>query len=159
MKLRYVTSMIIGVGMISAASAQEVNISSGGEATGTQGSVSYSIGQAVYTTASGSSGTVTQGIQQPYEIFIAVGIENKFIDLSIQSYPNPTTDVLNLKLEGELPANASYTLINASGSQVKSDVITELHTHIPVSALSAGVYFIQVNSGTTLLKTFKIIKN
>jgi hypothetical protein len=39
----------------------------GGEATGSGGSVSYSVGQVVYTTNTGINGSVAQGVQQPYE--------------------------------------------------------------------------------------------
>ena len=47
---------------IGALQAQEAVLSAGGNATGNGGSVSYSIGQVAYT-ASGTNGTVTQGVQ------------------------------------------------------------------------------------------------
>jgi hypothetical protein len=37
-------------------------------ATGSEGSASYSIGQVVYQTHTGTNGSVAEGIQQPYEI-------------------------------------------------------------------------------------------
>lgn len=40
----------------------------GGNATGSGGSVSYTAGQATYQTSEGTTGTVAQGVQQPYEI-------------------------------------------------------------------------------------------
>jgi gliding motility-associated-like protein len=45
--------------------AQVATVSSGGEATGAGGSLSYSVGQVVYTTNSGSTFTSAQGVQQP----------------------------------------------------------------------------------------------
>jgi len=57
----------------------------GGNATGQNGRVSYSIGQVDFITVSGSGGTVTQGIQQPYEIFV-VGVEdNQDIRLEVEA--------------------------------------------------------------------------
>ena len=51
--------------------AQQGSVSSGlGMLTDAGGSVSYSIGQAVYTEATGAGGTINQGIQQPYEIYV-----------------------------------------------------------------------------------------
>ena len=52
--------------------AQEAVAAAGGEATGSGGTVSYTIGQINYTTNTGAGGTITQGVQQPYEFFIFV---------------------------------------------------------------------------------------
>lgn len=41
-----------------------------GNATGTGGTSSYSIGQVVYASATGTNDSVNQGMQQPFEIFI-----------------------------------------------------------------------------------------
>lgn len=48
--------------------AQQANASSGAVASGSGGSVSYSVGQLVIKTETGSAGSVAQGVQQPYEI-------------------------------------------------------------------------------------------
>ena len=48
--------------------AQQAINASGANATGSGGSVSYSVGQVLYTTNSGSNGSSAQGVQQPYEI-------------------------------------------------------------------------------------------
>jgi len=50
------------------ANAQQSPVAAGGVATGTNGSVSFSIGQLVDDTYSNSSNTITTGVQQPYEI-------------------------------------------------------------------------------------------
>ncbi|MEO6684342.1 MAG: T9SS type A sorting domain-containing protein [Dyadobacter sp.] len=44
--------------------AQKASVSSGGDATGSGGSVSYSIGQVFYNTNSAAGGVVRQGVQQ-----------------------------------------------------------------------------------------------
>ena len=76
--------------------AQESANSSGGDASGKGGSVAYSVGQVVYTTNTGSKGTVAQGVQEPYEISIVLGIDNLTINLELTAYPNPTTSYLTL---------------------------------------------------------------
>lgn len=48
--------------------AQETTLTAGGEATGSGGSVSYSIGQLFYMTKTGTTGSVSEGVQQPIEI-------------------------------------------------------------------------------------------
>ncbi len=47
-------------------SAQEVISASGGNATGSGGSVSYSVGQLFFMTHTGADGSVAEGVQQPY---------------------------------------------------------------------------------------------
>jgi hypothetical protein len=74
--------------------AQDTTPASGGNATGTGGSVSYTIGQIVYTTNSGTNGSLSQGVQQPYEISLVTGIEEPS-DISIQNI-SPSTYFLKV---------------------------------------------------------------
>ncbi len=53
---------------------QETITSAGGNTTGSAGSVSYTVGQIIFSTFSGANGSVIQGVQQPYEISIATAI-------------------------------------------------------------------------------------
>lgn len=46
--------------------AQRGNVSSGGNATGSGGSVSYSVGQVFFSSNSGASGSINQGVQQSF---------------------------------------------------------------------------------------------
>ena len=48
--------------------AQQAIVPIGGDAIGASGQISYSIGQIAYTTYEGSTGSVSQGVQQPFEI-------------------------------------------------------------------------------------------
>ena len=78
--------------------AQNNTVASGGQANGSGGTSSYSVGQINYSSYTGSSGSVTQGVQQPYEISVVTSIKNIAIDLKAQIYPNPTTDKLILSI-------------------------------------------------------------
>ena len=55
-----VAFLLLGIGGLY---AQETVPATGGDATGSGGSASYSVGQMVYTTNTGS-GTVTQGVNK-----------------------------------------------------------------------------------------------
>ncbi len=48
--------------------AQQATTAAGGDATGPGGSVAYSVGQVVYTTNSGTGGSVAEGVQQSYSV-------------------------------------------------------------------------------------------
>jgi hypothetical protein len=79
------------------AQAQESTNASSGDATGSGGNVSCSVGKVVYTTNSGSNGSIAQGIQHAYEIFI-VCVKGTKQNISLNAYPNPTADVLTLQI-------------------------------------------------------------
>jgi hypothetical protein len=66
---------------------------SGGNASGSGGTVCYSMGQITYQTFEGINGTIAQGVQQPYEISVVTAIENtERITLEYKVFPNPTRD-------------------------------------------------------------------
>ena len=88
--------LLLGLGGLH---AQDAVPATGGEATGTSGTASYSVGQVVYTTNTGTTGSVAQGVQQPYDISITVGINEMPISLEWSVYPNPTTGFLTVKVE------------------------------------------------------------
>ncbi len=70
--------------------AQQTPVAAGSNATGSGGTVAYSVGQVIYTTNSSGSGTVTQGVQQPFEISAVVGAGNPDINLGMTCLSNPT---------------------------------------------------------------------
>ena len=145
---------------LSSATAQESVNATGGNASGSGGSASYSVGQVVYTTNTGTSGSVAQGVQQPYEISVVTGLEEaKGINLSVSAYPNPTTDFLELKVESEKLKDLSFQLYDMNGKLLQSEKITGNQTSIVMSNLVPATYFVKVTEGNKEVKTFKIIKN
>jgi hypothetical protein len=137
--------------------AQESPTTAGGEATGTGGTASYSVGQVVYTTATGTNGSVAQGVQQPYEISTTVGIKETAITLELSVYPNPTTDYLTLKVEDNTELN--YQLYDLQGKVIENKKVTANSTTIKMEALPKSIYFLNITKNIRIVKTFKIIKN
>lgn len=145
---------------ISNCNAQESSNTSGGDLTGSNGSVAYSIGQVVYTTNTGSNGSVSQGAQQPYEISVVLASEDfALLANSLLVYPNPSTDVLVLHMSNDDGLQVDYQIVDITGKIVKRDAITSNETNIAVDYLPASIYFLKVLNENTELKTFKIIKN
>ncbi len=144
------------------AHAQESVTTTGGNVSGTGGSISYSVGQVFYTIATGTNGSVVQGVQQPYEISEVTGIEEaKDINLSISVYPNPTNDFLTLELDAERSRSTqsmSYQLYDINGKLLQSEKITGNQTNIVMSEFAVATYFVKVIQGNKEIKTFKIIK-
>ncbi len=140
-------------------SAQSGPVASGGEATGSGGNMSYSIGQIDYITASGSGGIATEGIQQPYEVFSVNTEYLADIQLVISMFPNPVRDFIHLTIN-DLPLNECRASIHTlEGKLVLDLAIKEKSTLIDVSALAMSTYIVDVWQYERIIKTFKIIKN
>jgi len=74
-----------------------------------------------------------------------LGTESYLLDREITLYPNPTTNVLNIKLgtSNNLPDN--YTIYNMLGQVVRQkSVVTLNDLTVNTSSLSKGMYFIKI---------------
>jgi len=138
--------------------AQTATTTTGGNLSGSSGSVSYSLGQIVYSTNTGSGGTISQGIQQPYDISIISGIENINISLTCKVYPNPTVDFIQLKIESDKRQDMIYQLFDLNGKRFDSKRIENDETTIPMEQYVASTYILKVLQNNREIKTFKIIK-
>ena len=143
---------------IKAQTSHQVLSASGGDATGSGGSVAYSVGQIVYTTSTGTTGSVAQGVEQAYEIY-SVGIKETTLNISLSVFPNPTSDFLTLKVEDYNNEALSYNLIDEQGKLILSAQITNQETQVAMSTLARGSYFINIVQANKKIQTFKIIKN
>ncbi|MDP2386351.1 MAG: T9SS type A sorting domain-containing protein [Bacteroidota bacterium] len=140
--------------------AQDVVPATGSTASGSGGTVSYSVGQVVYTSNSGSNGSVAQGVQQPYEISVVIGLADAVdISLSFSVYPNPTTDFLKLNTGNYKSQNLLYQLSDMNGKILESKKTQPVETTISMLNNASGIYFLKVMDNNNELKTFKIIKN
>jgi Secretion system C-terminal sorting domain len=157
-KLLLCSIFLAGLGL-SGLTAQEVIPATGGNASGSGGSVSYSVGQIFYTTNTGTNGTATQGVQQAYEISVITALEEaKNISLGLLVYPNPATDFIRLKIENHEVENLKYQLFDINGSLLQNNKIEGQETNISMQNLSPSTYFLKVTANNIELKTFKIIK-
>lgn len=140
--------------------AQNAIPAAGGDATGANGSVSYTVGQVAYITNTGSNGSSAQGVQQAYEIFTTLGLaEGNAVILEVLAFPNPTTDFLTLTVDGKSVDGLSFQLYDLKGKLIKSSEITNDTTQIVMSELARGNYFISVSDNERTIKSFRIIKN
>jgi len=149
-----VAFLLLGLGGLQ---AQEAVTATGGEATGTGGTASYIVGQVFYTTATGTNGSVAQGIQQAFEISVTLGVNETAINLELSVYPNPTTNYLTLKVEET--ANLNYQLFDMQGKVIENKKVTTNTTSITMEALPTATYFLNVVKNNQVVKTFKVIKN
>ena len=140
------------------ATGQEAITSSGGEATGSDGSVAYSVGQIVYSSYNNNSANVNEGVQQAFEIF-TLGVEDQELNSQLSVFPNPTTENITLQIDNYEDQKMIYRLHNMQGKLLNSDKVNTQKTQINTQKLQAGVYFINIVSQKKQIKqSFKIIK-
>ena len=143
---------------VNAQTAHQVLSATGGDATGSGGTVAYSIGQIVYSTNTGTTGSVAQGVEQAYEIY-SVGIIETALNISLSVFPNPTSDFLTLKVQYYNNEALSYNLLDEQGKLVLNEQIITQDTQVAMSTLARGAYFINIVQANKKIQTFKIIKN
>ncbi len=158
-KLKLIATFLLGL-CLTGLQAQQAFPSTGGSALGSGGSACYTIGQIAYTTQTGTTGSMSQGVQQPYEISVVSGLNQmEDIKLSFAVYPNPTTDILVLRVENYNNLNLSYELFDLYGRLLEHLNITGQETTIAMGHLDAATYILKVSSNNNIVKSFKIIKH
>lgn len=156
MKYPLILFLLVGLGRLQ---AQEVMSSSGGDLSGDNGSISFSVGQVFYTTHTGSTGTVSEGVQQPYEIFVVTGInEYPESEVELDLYPNPSNGFAKLRIKNHDPESLTYELWNTNGTMVLKNQVVQEETVLDLEKLPPSVYYLQILNSTSIIKTFKIIK-
>ncbi len=154
---RNILLLLFGLG-VNAVFAQNSVVITGSNATGNEGSVSYSVGQIATNTISSSDGTISEGVQQSYEIFTIGFDEISKILLSANVFPNPSTEYLILTIFDCDITNLSYQLFDINGKLIKGSKIKGTETRIDMQNMESNLYFVHVFNGNQEIKTFKIIK-
>jgi hypothetical protein len=155
----FMALVFIGLGNMTLL-AQEATATAGGEASGSGGAVSFTVGQVVFTNHTDSlTGTVSQGVQHGFEIF-TLGVDKSALNTVLNLFPNPTSEKVSLQISNYNHEKFSYLLFDLQGKLlVKGQIISEL-TQLDLNNLPKASYFVQiVNQDNKQIKLFKIIKN
>lgn len=148
---------IIFMALLMSANAQSSIVATGGEATGNGGSISFSVGQIAVQSNGDGTTSISEGVQQPYEISVS-GVDNyPNITLNATVYPNPTLGNLqltmnNLQLKGEV------RVYDANGKYLFMKKIENETTFFDLSDYAPGTYYLNLFSGKQMLKSFKVVK-
>lgn len=137
--------------------AQQNTVSAGGNGQSAAGSISYSVGQVAYISASGSNGNINQGVQQTYDIGVITGIEHTDVEATV--FPNPTAGNIQLEIKESNPQNFEYLLFDVSGKLLLSSPTVNTLNSISLDGMSSGIYTLAVHKNGLLYKSFRIIRN
>ena len=153
----FIFIMIASVAMLS---AQSSLVGTGGEATGNGGSISFTVGQIAVQSNGDGTTTISEGVQQPYEISVS-GVDNyPNITLNAVVYPNPTLDIVRLTIDNfDLQGGkVSARLFDGNGKLIKELRIADSQTEIDMETLPSGTYYLNLFSAKQMLKSFKVVK-
>ena len=136
--MKILTLLLIPVGLLKAQTAVLVT---GSTASGADGSVSYSVGQAAYS-QKGANLEVMEGVQYAYEITILDVDDESVLEKNILLYPNPVRDLLNVDFGNESYQNSSYSLYDAQGKLLKAGKLAQKKNRIEYDDIASfGLHY------------------
>ena len=138
--------------------AQNTFVISGGDASGVEGTTSYSVGQITNSSYNDANISVAEGVQQPTLIITGMN-DNSEIQLSSNVYPNPISSEMHLVIENDSYQNLSFILYDLSGKILMNQKISKKETSINIATLISATYLIKTFDNKTVLKNYTIIKN
>ncbi len=151
--------LILSVTSISVLHSQESIPASGGSASGTGGSVTYTLGQIACSVFTGTNGSIIQGVQQPYEISTVTAVENtEDITIEYTVYPNPTEGSVTLIIGSPANNRFCFHIYDMNGRLLQNKLVLSRETEVILESLPASVYILKVFKDTHEVKVFKIVK-
>ena len=151
---------LLSAGIISAQTiSPEVIASSGGSHGNAAASVSWTLGECLTETFSGSGAVINQGMQQGYLTITALK-EVTGEGYGFDIYPVPADQYINLKITGGYEIDLNVILSDLSGNMLIIQSVTEHISGINLESLPPAEYILQItdNEGR-LIKSFSIIKH
>jgi hypothetical protein len=136
--------------------AQQDVVTSGGNGSGASGSVSYSIGQVVYSNTSNANGSINQGLQQPYEI-TPISVHESWQDIEVELYPNPTRNNLLIRMPEFIPG-LTLQIFSISGALIEERQTLSQQTMLNVESWAASTYIVKLRDNAGNFSEYKLIK-
>jgi hypothetical protein len=107
---------------------------------------SYSLNGQIYD----QSGTFTQIIQNSVgcdsiitlNLTLSTSTIDELIEATVIVYPNPTNDLLTIKLSSE--TNENYILTDSGGRKLLEGQLNGIETQVTLKELNIGLYFLQI---------------
>jgi len=151
-------ALIVSLGCLGMmAQSHQVFATSGASFKQSSGYISYTIGEILTTTLSGTGNIVTQGFQQTGLPKSGPSSVGTMPDFHMSVYPNPVQDLL--VMEVELLQNMQYTLHDVTGVLVDRGLVLKERTEIDFRNLSPAIYVLRVFDNNQQIRIFQIVKH
>ncbi|MFZ4455790.1 MAG: T9SS type A sorting domain-containing protein [Bacteroidales bacterium] len=138
--------------------SQTSAIASGGVANGSNGSISYTVGQPCYKSDVGENGAIEEGIQQSYEIPLVTEIKEKEVNATVTVLLIARDNRLIISINKIEFSDLSFLIYNTNGKILHKGRITTKETTISISNYPSAPYFINVLDRNKRINTIKIVK-
>jgi len=135
--------------------SQDIITTSGGNITNNSVQVNWTIGEPITDLITNNKTIVTSGLNQP-TFKIETSIENINTKIDVSVFPNPTSQFINIKFDGESSLRAR--ILTLSGAVISAYEIKEKLTQLDLSKVVSGVFIIELSDNTGKLNTYRIIK-
>lgn len=134
-------------------------ISTGGDLflNNAEGSLSFSIGEPVGETLTGSGYILTQGFQQS-KLVINTIKEDSVEGLIVKAFPNPAKDNVFITISNAGTKKINCEILDQEGKIVLKKELTPGKTELTLKPLSGGMYILNIKSDNQIHKVYKIIK-
>lgn len=143
----------------------QVVSSGGGDTTNSNIGLSWTIGEAITETVTGSNSQITQGFHQNHFEIISVE-DHRELGFDIVVYPNPSTDFIQISLRNigvnQEPVDTDFKLIlsDNKGTVLSEEIIKDKLEHtLSMQNYAVGQYYIKIiGTDDALHKSVKVIK-
>lgn len=123
-------------------------------------SLSWTLGELVISTVQSTDNQLilTQGFQQSMLNINSIIIHPE-LGVTVTVYPNPTSEMVNIRLASPLEGNTTIFIAGPDGREVLNDIFYpgELIKVVNLQEFPAGTYFMRIQNGNKL-NVYKIIK-
>jgi len=95
------------------------------------------------------------------QFLLSAGIDEKKNDIDCSVYPNPTIDIVHLKVNNSSMHNMqtiSYQLFDIQGRLLETNKIVSELTDVTISNLSPSIYIMKIIQENKEVKVFRIMK-
>jgi hypothetical protein len=157
MKLLYFVMLCSALLLCKNGDAQQIIANSGTTLQNSNESISFTLGELVIDTYNASTKTLTEGFHQPQITITAIN-ELSGLDFTVMAFPNPTSDIVELKVEKVNSKDIEYFLLDINGKLLARKKIESSETEIPFSQLAPAIYILKLQVDGKEAKIFKIVK-
>jgi hypothetical protein len=138
-------------------SAQSAVLTAGGDAAGSGGSVSFSLGQLADEQPTSAAGHVQEGVQQPYvDGSTLISERPGTSDVSVS--PTVTADQVTVQFPNAIGHRWSLTVFDVHGRVVVQRSLKDARTDLSLSHLASGAYHLLIQDDMRGVRTFTIIR-
>jgi trimeric autotransporter adhesin len=97
-------------------------------------------------------------LDEKFEYSNIINLENDKILRGVKIYPNPTSNIVNIEIEGSLNKSIQVSVKDISGRVVLQQTLSADNSTINMSSMSDGLYILEAQFADGQKQSFKLVK-